>query len=297
MKVNPVYLNILHSPWLIHPRIALNSGVMVHDLINAGGFDGDKDPIRIYCVDPDNTHIELAKSGEDDSYSSNIFDDVPEGSIAFINLKGVMMKEDSYSHYGTQSVAGVIQIAAGHKNISGIVIEIDSGGGSVDSVAPMIAAIDQAKSVKPVIAWPDMAASAAYWVASRTDMIVAQNDISSEFGSIGVMMNFSDVQPMWEREGVKFHKVYSRESDYKNKPFEMALKGEYDLIKDEWLDPLARKFQQDVRRNRSGKINLTVEGILRGRTFYAMDAKKNGMIDAIGGMDMVIRTVNKLKKT
>ncbi len=86
------------------------------------------------------------------------------------------------------------------------------------------------------------------WAASACSLIIAINDISAELGSIGVMLSFMDIRPMWEKEGVKFHAVYAPESNYKNLPFEKALQGKYDLIKKEELSPLAKRFQQAVRK-------------------------------------------------
>ncbi|MEX2369037.1 MAG: S49 family peptidase, partial [Candidatus Paceibacterota bacterium] len=121
-----------------------------------------------------------------------------------------------------------------------------------------------------------------YWTASACDYLVADNDISAEVGSIGVMMQFRDVSGYYEKEGIKLHTVYSSESDQKNLAFELALEGKYDLIREEELDPLARAFQQAVKKNRAGKINTAAKGILNGRTFFAGDALANGLIDRIG---------------
>jgi protease-4 len=150
-------------------------------------------------------------------------------------------------------------------------------------------AIRNAQKSKPVVAFSDLAASAAYWTASSADLIIASNDISSEFGSIGVMMSFMDIRPMWEKEGVKFHKIYAPESNYKNLPFEKALEGDYDLIKSEELSPLAKRFQKAVRQNRKGKVDITQKGILNGKMYYARDAVKVGLADEIGNREYAIR--------
>lgn len=83
--------------------------------------------------------------------------------------------------------------------------------------------------------------------------------------------------------------TYSNLSDYKNAPFEAAKKGDYASIRDEELDPLARDFQANVRKNRGECLKQETEGLLRGRMFYAEDALKVGLIDSIGNQDYAVR--------
>ena len=288
MKINPVIHSIFRSTWLIKPEIALSYGTFVHSIITGVyGFDGEREPMGIYAVTPSGLKIKISDLPQEGQES--IFDNAPEGSVAFIPVKGVMMKEDGYSHYGTESIGSVVIEAGRYKNIKSIVLEIDSGGGSVDAVSPMVDAIRKAQERKPVVAWADLAASAAYWIASASNLIIASNDISSEFGSIGVMMSFVDARPVWEKEGYKFHKIYAPESDQKNLPFEKALLGDYDMIKSEELSPIAMKFQKTVRENRKGKVDITQKGILNGKMYFARDAVKYGMADEIGNREYAIK--------
>ena len=227
--------------------------------------------------------------------SGSSFDKAPSGSTAIIPLKGTMLKYGTLCTYGTEEIAAAMLDAASHKNISSIVLDVDSGGGAVDSVAPMVEAIRKAKAEygKPVVANCDTCASAAYWSASACDKIVASNNISAAFGSIGVMMSFHDMQPYYEKMGIKFHTIFAPESDYKNRPFLLALEGKNDEIKAEMLSPLAVKFQNAVKSNRPN-LKAETPGILNGRMFYAEDALENGLIDKIGSMEVAIETARTL---
>ena len=294
MKFNPLVSSIFRGAWLIKPEIALNYGAVLADIFAGDPYSDDREPIGAYAMSPEGMRIDIEDTPAEGQTS--VFDAAPGGSTAFVPVKGVMMKEDTLSHYGTGSISRVVMEAGIHKNIGAVVLEIDSGGGSVDSVGPMIDAIRFAQKRKPVLSWSDLAASAAYWTASATDLVIAQNDISPEFGSIGVMMSFADIRPMWEREGVKFHTIYAPESNYKNLPFEKALKGDYDLIRSEELSPLARKFQKEVRSNRRGKVDITQPGILNGRTFFARDAVRHGLADEIGNREYAIKRAAELAK-
>lgn len=213
------------------------------------------------------------------------FDNAPKGSTAIIPLRGTMLKYGTMCSYGTTEVAQVVREAAGAKNIASIVLDIDSGGGSVDAIAPLVDAIRSAQQKrKAVVASCSLCASAAYYVASYCNEIMADNNIDAEFGSIGVMMSFMDYAKYYEDRGIKQHTIYSNLSDYKNAPFEAAKKGDYKAIRDEELDPLARNFQENVKRNRGARLQLDTEGLLRGRMFYARDAVRVGLADRIGSL-------------
>ena len=122
---------------------------------------------------------------------------------------------------------------------------------------------------------------------------MADNNISAEFGSIGVMMQFPDYAKYYEKMGIKVHTIYSDLSTHKNAPFEAALKGDYKSIKEEQLNPLAREFQNTVKEHRKN-LDTKVEGILNGRMFFAADALKNGLIDAIGTHEQATEEVRRL---
>lgn len=269
---------VLRAKWFLHPTIAMGMGGPVSGLINRDwtGMSQTADLDQERGAFP-----VLAVTGNGDYHNS--YDDLPEGSIAIIPLKGTMLKYGTWCDYGTEEVANQMLQGVASDKISAFVLDTDSGGGAVSAVAPMVHAIRKAKEAgKPVVASVDMACSAAYWAASECDMIVADNKISSEVGSIGVMMSFWDVRGFYEEKGYKLHTIYAPESDQKNLTFEMALKGEYDLIKTEELSPLARNFQEAVKANRGSKLNLETKGILNGKTFFSDDAKDNGLIDVIG---------------
>jgi protease-4 len=297
---------IYRGMWPYDPRTALSQGAVVQQLMNRdwSGIDQTEDlsNTRSRAALP---VCALASNG-DIFAGVNSFDKAPKGSTAIIPLKGTMLKYGTMCTYGTEEIASTLLAAGAHKNISGIVLDIDSGGGSVDAVAPMVQSIMKVRNQanKPVVASVDLAASAAYWAASACNRIVANNEISAEAGSIGVMMSFWDIIPHYEKEGYKFHTIYAPESNYKNEPFNKALKGEYDLIKQEELSPLAISFQNAIKNNRAGKLKLETPGLLNGRMFFArndkntdLSAKQVGLIDEVGDMDLAIRLTQDLAKT
>lgn len=227
-----------------------------------------------------------AASGIDGAKTT--FDKAPKGSVAIIPLTGVFLKYGTDYNFGTSEIAQFVMAAANSKNIEAILFDVDSGGGAANSINPLLSAINYAKTKKPVCAIADRAASAAYYVIAGCDFIMAENDITSSFGSIGVMTSFKSFAPFLEKHGITSRNIYAPESDHKNSAVEAAEKGDDSLIKSEILSPLAVQFQNHVKASRSGKLNEAIPGILAGKMFYANDAKKHGLIDSIGNLPQAI---------
>jgi protease-4 len=302
--MNNIYLyrQILKGKWFIHYSYALSMMSILSDIMASKQMGDARDWRGDQTTNLEEkegrAQFPITCGSTANSVSAyNKFDDAPEGSIALVPMKGVMIKYGTMCEYGTEEIASAMLQAASSPKIDGIVLDIDSGGGAVDAIAPLIEAISKIQKTlnKPVVASADLCASAAYYVACHCDRIVANNNLSSEFGSIGVMMSFRDMQPYYEKLGVKFHKIYAPESNYKNLPLEKALNGEYDMIKEEELSPLAINFQNAVKEKRGSKLKMDVEGILNGRMFYAangrdksLEAATVGLIDEVASLDKAI---------
>jgi protease-4 len=294
---------IYRGIWAMKPDFAMAQGATVQQLMNRDWSGSDQTTDLNKTREPF-PFCAISKSGE--IFAANSFDKAPRGSTAIIPLKGTMLKYGTECTYGTEEIAGIALEAGSHPNISAVVLDIDSGGGAVDAVAPIVQSIMKIRTQhgKPVIASCDLAASAAYWAASACTRIVANNDVSAEFGSIGVMMGFWDVIPYYEKEGYVRHTIYAPESDYKNKPFQLALEGKYEEIQQEELSPLAIAFQNAVKQNRGAKLKLEIPGILNGRMFFArndknnsLNAKEVGLIDEVGSLDVAIQLSRALAKS
>ena len=306
MAFSTLYYTILNKPFFIDLRRIDAQAVLIdkflsHDIegMSAGKMSDSKPLGRLFrppLAPPDSggESANASDQGPGASVTSGDFSKAPEGSVAVVPLKGDMLKEGTACSYGTEEIAAVLREAAASRKIIGIRLDVDSGGGAVDAIAPMLDAIRFSQSQgKPVVASCDLCASAAYYVACHCDEIVADNQISAEFGSIGVMMQFPDYAKYYEERGIRIHTIYSDLSQWKNAPFEAARKGDYKAIKEETLNPLARQFQQAVRSHRAN-LDEQVDGLLCGRMFFARDAQRVGLIDLVGTADAATAEVRRL---
>ncbi|MBP1593029.1 MAG: ClpP class periplasmic serine protease [Bacteroidetes bacterium] len=288
MSYSKLYSAIARGKWFIDFRQLEFYQNIVEQMMNKRG-EGYDDKIL-----SSSSPLTVLMSDGKAMNQGNSFNAAPNGSVAIIPIQGTMLKNGTMCSYGTMEIAQMIDEATTCKNITGTVLDIDSGGGSVDAIAPLVDAIKRSQAAgKPVIASCDLCCSAAYYVASYCNEIVANNNISAEFGSIGVMMSFRDYAEKYQKDGIKEHTIYSNLSEEKGAAFELAREGKYDKIKEEALDPLARAFRSTVQANRKD-LKSDTAGILAGKTFYAQDALKIGLIDKIGTQTYAVSRVKEL---
>lgn len=302
MKHSNLLTALMFGKWFIDPRTAFAQKDIVEKLLNRE-YSGKEFTDNYSESNP--LHI-IAEGDNKIQANASQYDKVGQGTTAIFPLVGTMLKYGTLCSYGTIEIADAMKEAAKHKNIDSFVLDIDSGGGSVDAIPPMIEAIKFAQSMgKPVVALVDLCASAAYYTAIYCDEIIAGNTLSSEIGSIGVMMSFSDYTKYYKEKNIEQHVVYSSLSDWKNLPYRNALtdpkenedpEQRYALLKSEELDPLAAQFQSSVKERRADKLKTDTEGILSGRMFFAQKAVENGLIDSIGDLNTAIKRAKNLRE-
>ncbi len=209
--------------------------------------------------------------------------------VAIIPLHGTMTKYDTCESYGTTFIAKRLREMADDENVIGIILDIDSPGGSSSAIPPMIEAISHAKAAgKPVYAHVDFCASAAYWVASQCDAIYMDNDLS-EVGSIGAMAVFIDSTAANPTTGEKTIVIYAEESPDKNFAYREALSGRYEAAKAE-LKPLVDQFRDAVVAGRP-TIHKDQDGVLSGKMFGTAEALRLNMADAKKTLSETIEAV------
>ncbi|MDR0874218.1 MAG: S49 family peptidase [Prevotellaceae bacterium] len=282
---------LMRGQWFIAPQYVAAHSELIANMLNKQSPFSVEQPLLSNRPD----YVMQAGNGQVIWGIRKNFSEIPKNSVAIFPLKGTMMKDGTWCSYGTEEIEMFMQAAAAQPNVVGMVLHIDSPGGEVGSIAPIHRGIDYfAKQGKPVVSVCDYCYSAGYYAAIKTDLILAENDISSDFGSIGTMLDFIDSMPILEKAGYVHHRIKADESSDKNTAFEQALKGDYTAIKTEMLSPLAQKFQADVKAARGARLKADTPGILNGKTFFAKDALAVGLIDDFGDLNKAVQLVLEL---
>ena len=236
---------------------------------------------------------------ESKQYLSNDSKDASQNenrNIAVVEMSGALMKNDqTCGPVGMQTIGKWIQEADINTDVSGIVLKIDSPGGTVNGTEELSSIIKNTK--KPIVALVDgMAGSAAYWIASAANTIIMNGD-TSLVGSIGTMARIPDMKVALEKAGINIHEIYASTSTDKNIDLIKALQGDYSGYQSNVLNPLNKAFTGSVSKNRKGKIDLENENVLTGKHYFAKDAIKYGLADSIGNMDDAIAYIQANQKT
>jgi len=271
-------LQVFRSPWAMEQMTAASYHWAVKSLLDGKlVFESDRELLK-----PKNIEVNPKPSAVRASTQSR---GVKSGVVAVIPINGVLMKDDQdCGPVGMDTIGNWIKQIDNDASVDAILLRIDSPGGTVSGTDQLAEVV--AKTRKPIVAFvDDLAASAAYWIASQADLVIASTK-KARVGSIGVMMSWIDVQPMWEKEGVVFHDIYADESDEKNKEFKEIRQKKYENYIKDVLNPLRDDFVLSVKNGRSNKI--ADDSIFKGRLEFADKSITTGLVDQIATFDEAV---------
>lgn len=177
-------------------------------------------------------------------------------------------------------------------NIKGIILRIDSPGGSV---APSQEIYDEVLKVKNsnkkvFASLGNMAASGGYYIASPADMVVANPGTLT--GSIGVIMAFSNIEELIKKIGMRPEVIKSGPFKDSGSPVRPMSKSERKLFQSV-VDDVHEQFMEAVSKGRN-LPKKQVERIADGRIFTGRQALKLKLVDHLGGLE---ETIDLMAKT
>lgn len=208
-------------------------------------------------------------------------DALPKGSVVKLFLNDYMSVNGGLCSMGVQDLANNLLSYKDSSNISGALIEVNSGGGEAMAGQIMYNAIKDFK--KPVVAYVHNAGSAAYMAIAGVNEIVASGDMS-RLGSIGAYISLDKKFIAQYKD--RFDEIYSDLSGDKNAAIRNYIEtGDKTGLKDS-LNDTVKSFQNLVTSNRDIKKQ---DETLRGGMFQAQDAKKRGLADIIGTESLAIK--------
>lgn len=202
-------------------------------------------------------------------------------SIYLLKIDGeIHSGKSTYSSTGADTVLAKLREIEEKSEIKGILIEINSPGGTVGASQEIFEELlNLKKSKKIVVSMKDLAASGGYYIASAADYIFAEPGTIT--GSIGVIAMSPNIGGLLEKYNVKMN-VYKR-GKYKDilSMFKDPSEEERQIIQS-MLDSTYRRFIKDIARGRNISAS-EVEKFAEGRIFSGEDALKQKVVDGIGG--------------
>ena len=169
--------------------------------------------------------------------------------------------------------------------VKAIVVRVDSPGGAVAPTQEIFAEIQRSKKKKPFIAsMGSIAASGGYYIAAACDKIVANPGTLT--GSIGVIMQLSNVEELMKKIGVKGYNVKSGANKDIGSPFQ-PLSAEGKEILQSLVDNVHGQFVAAVAQGR-GLDEEVVRKLADGRIYSGAQAKERGLVDQFGTLEDAI---------
>lgn len=212
----------------------------------------------------------------------------PDAAVSMIDLQGTLTKAgSSMSDAGsTVRIRQAVRAAANDPNVSAIVLRIDSPGGTVAGTADLAAEVSAAARRKPVLAFvEDLAASAAYWVASQATKVYA-NTATALIGSIGTYAVLYDMSGMLAKDGIKVHVVKTGAFKGAGVPGSEITAEQLAAFQTQ-IDKTQAEFSAAVARGRSLAADAVAK-LADGRVHLAADALAQGLIDGVKAFDAVL---------
>jgi protease-4 len=227
--------------------------------------------------------------------SSSGFPSVKAGSknIALIPMIGPLTKYGEACSYGMQHYQSLIGAANNDPSVDGIVLVMDSPGGSTDGTMELALAVEN--SQKPIGVFGDgTVASAAYWVASKADVIVGNKNNHTVFGSIGTYAAIPNIAKMVAAGNMPEITIV-RATKSTNKAIvnqvEPLTEEIQNTMRTESIDPINETFISSVKASRP-----QISAKMDGSVYNLLQSKENGLIDSIGTLQTAVNKVVDLIK-
>lgn len=229
---------------------------------------------------------------------------VEEGSavekILLIDIDGPISNRPKKTLVGFRSDTGmvdrireILKKAEKDKNIKGILLRVNSPGGTVtssDIIYHEIKSFKERFKVKVYVSVIDVAASGGYYVALAGDSIMVHP--TSLVGSIGVLALKLNLESLMDKVGVEWEVVKSSKKKDFMSPFRPLTKEERVLFQ-ETIDRYYDRFVDLVVLNRDGLDIKEVRALADGRVYNARQALNNHLVDSIGYLKDLVELAKK----
>jgi protease IV len=266
-----------------------------HDLgiVDAVAYEDELD--RFLSSDPDKRPVTVPADRYLDARTAGRFRPMrPKPVVGVVEVHGPIVSRTrvALSRVASEdAIIASVRAARESSVVRGVVLHIDSPGGSALASDRLYHEVTRLAEVKPVVAYlSNVAASGGYYIAAAAHAVVAQRQTVT--GSIGVVAARFAVGPLLERLGV-FTDVVKRgaRADFLS-PSRRLDEGEKEVFQRE-LDAFYKTFLAAVAKGRKKPVE-TIEPLAGGRVYSGSDAYNCGLVDYLGGFDRALHEVREL---
>lgn len=211
------------------------------------------------------------------------------GGIAIIPIEGalahspdvfemIMGVEDS------RNVLEMVNAAAANPKIDGVLLKVNSPGGSVLGGFEIADAVKAADRQKPVISFVDgWGTSLAYLISSQASQIVSTR--TAQVGSIGAVLQIADYTKLLEQRGISVKTFTNKEGTLKAIGFPGTTMTEEQT---EFLQSRVDGAFAEMKKQIVAKRPDIPAEAMKGQSIFGAEGKKVGLVDRIGDMNFAM---------
>ncbi len=203
---------------------------------------------------------------------------IEQKQIARITIEGLITDD--------RDLLRLIKKVGESKAVSGVVLAVNSPGGTTVGGEALFDALRELGKKKPLVAqFGTVATSAAYIVGLATDQIVARGNTIT--GSVGVIFQWPEFSQLLEKLGIKVNEIKSGPLKANPSPFQPL--DEPGRAAAEKMVAESQRWFVNLVRTRRGIDTGSVDGLQQGAVFSGRDALAHKLIDQIGGEPEVVK--------
>jgi protease IV len=170
-------------------------------------------------------------------------------------------------------------------SIQGVILRIDSPGGDAVASDDILHEVKNLSKKKPlVVSMGDTAASGGYYVAVTGDPIIAYPNTLT--GSIGVIFARFSMHGLFDKVGVDMQLLTRGRYADIDSSYTPLSDAERQKLTGQ-IDAFYRAFVSRVAEGRKKPFDQ-IEPLAQGRVWVGAQAKDNGLVDQLGGLDRAI---------
>jgi protease-4 len=211
-----------------------------------------------------------------------------EKCTALVDVRGEL---DATGRASAERVIAGLQAAFGNSGTKGVVVRINSPGGSPVQAGQIYDEMRRLRSLHPdtplYAVVEEIAASGGYYVAAAADRIYV--DKASIVGSIGVIMEGFGFTGAMEKVGVDRRVIAAGENKALLDPFEHVDPRQRAYVQG-MLDDIHQQFITAVKDGRGARLKEQ-PGMYSGLVWNGSRAIELGLADGLGSVDHVAREV------
>lgn len=216
--------------------------------------------------------------------------------IALLTGEGDIVRGDPDSSIGNQAAimsgafAKVIRQVRNDSAVKGVILRVDSPGG--DSVASdeILHELKLLSAAKPlIISMSDVAASGGYFISMTGDPVLSYPNTIT--GSIGVLYVRPNLHGLLDKLGIQTETLARGKMAGIDSVAEPLSDAAQQKLHDSILATY-RSFVGKVATARKKDFNQ-IDALAQGRVWMGTQARQNGLVDDLGGLDQAVALIRK----